>query len=376
MKRQYSLDLARLIAAYFVLFGHFVLSGTFDETSRTWVGSAEILPLLNKSGQTLWMLDIYLLEKWKTATAIWGVALFFLISGWVVPPMLSRYSRKQFLINRFFRIFPMLVVAVIVAAAIQYQFGDRLSLTIGNVLSTMTLTNQFTVHPLTLGVVWTLMIEFKFYLLITILGRLNCVKILWAVASMFILLALQIGLVKSEIYSTSPEAMKVANSIIHDFCFMIFMLCGSAFWIIINQSKASITSVGTFLLILLSYNIYRYICINELGIHLYQDINLSTQFIVSLLFGLCLLIQKYFPYENPITRVVCALSNVTYSLYLLHVSLGFFLLSRLRHVIENQYLLLVAVTIVVTLISAGTYRFIEVPGNMLGKKITQSRYFN
>ncbi len=372
MKRQYSLDLARLIAAYFVLFGHFVLSGTFDETSRTWVGSAEILPLLNKSGQTLWMLDIYLLEKWKTATAIWGVALFFLISGWVVPPMLSRYSRKQFLINRFFRIFPMLVVAVIVAAAIQYQFGDRLSLTIGNVLSTMTLTNQFTVHPLTLGVVWTLMIEFKFYLLITILGRLNCVKILWAVASMFMLLALQIGLVKSEIYSTSPEAMKVANSIIHDFCFMIFMLCGSAFWIIINQSKASITSVGTFLLILLSYNIYRYICINELGIHLYQDINLSTQFIVSLLFGLCLLIQKYFPYENPITRVVCALSNVTYSLYLLHVSLGFFLLSRLRHVIENQYLLLVAVTIVVTLISAGTYRFIEVPGNMLGKKLLRA----
>lgn len=372
MKRQYSLDLARLIAAYFVLFGHFVLSGTFDETSRTWVGSAEILPLLNKSGQTLWMLDIYLLEKWKTATAIWGVALFFLISGWVVPPMLSRYSRKQFLINRFFRIFPMLVVAVIVAAAIQYQFGDRLSLTIGNVLSTMTLTNQFTVHPLTLGVVWTLMIEFKFYLLITILGRLNCVKILWAVASMFMLLALQIGLVKSEIYSTSPEAMKVANSIIHDFCFMIFMLCGSAFWIIINQSKASITSVGTFLLILLSYNIYRYVCINELGIHLYQDINLSTQFIVSLLFGLCLLIQKYFPYENPITRVVCALSNVTYSLYLLHVSLGFFLLSRLRHVIENQYLLLVAVTIVVTLISAGTYRFIEVPGNMLGKKLLRA----
>ncbi|MBQ4796704.1 acyltransferase family protein, partial [Pectobacterium versatile] len=109
---------------------------------------------------------------WNTgaATAIWGVALFFLISGWVVPPMLSRYSRKQFLINRFFRIFPMLIAAVIVAAAIQYQFGDHLSLSIGNVLSTMMLTNQFTGYPLTLGVVWTLMIEFKFYLLITFLG--------------------------------------------------------------------------------------------------------------------------------------------------------------------------------------------------------------
>ncbi|WP_263064248.1 acyltransferase family protein [Dickeya dadantii] len=376
MKRQYSLDLARLVAAYFVLFGHFVLSGTFDETSRTWVESTEILPLLSKSGQSLWMLDIYLLETWKTATAIWGVALFFLISGWVVPPMLSRYSRKQFLINRFFRIFPMLIVAVIVAAAVQYQFGDRPSLSIGNVLSTMTLTNQFTTHPLTLGVVWTLMIEFKFYLLITLLGRLNCVKILWAVMAMFMLLALQIGLVKAGIYSTSPQVMKAANSIIHDFCFMIFMLCGSALWIIINHSKTSITSVGTLLLTLLSYNIYRYLCINELGIHLYQDINFSTQLIVSLIFGLCLLVQKYFPYENYITRTVCTLSNVTYSLYLLHVSLGFFLLSRLRHVIESQYLLLVVVTIIVTLISAGAYRFIEVPGNMLGKKLLRTYTLN
>ena len=92
MKREYSLDLARLVAAYCVLFSHFVLSGTFDETSRTWTGSTESLPLLSKSSQSLWMLDTFMLGKWQTAVAIWGVALFFLISGWVVPPMLSRLS--------------------------------------------------------------------------------------------------------------------------------------------------------------------------------------------------------------------------------------------------------------------------------------------
>ncbi|GGC15034.1 hypothetical protein GCM10007171_35540 [Dickeya fangzhongdai] len=51
--------------------------------------------------------------------------------------------------------------------------------------------------------------------------------------------------------------------------------------------------------------------------------------------------------------------------------------SRLIYVMRiNIYywrrLLLVAVTIVVTLISAGTYRFIEVPGNMLGKKLLRT----
>ncbi|MBI0439962.1 acyltransferase [Dickeya dianthicola] len=308
---------------------------------------------------------------WNTgaATAIWGVALFFLISGWVVPPMLSRYSRKQFLINRFFRIFPMLIAAVIVAAAIQYQFGDHLSLSIGNVLSTMMLTNQFTGYPLTLGVVWTLMIEFKFYLLITFLGRINCAKILCASAVILTLLFLQIGLVRNGAYSTSPQTMKVVNSIIHDFGFMLFMLCGSALWIIINHSERRLVGAVTLLLTLIVYNIYRYLCINKMGIHLSQDINFSTQLIVSLIFGLCLLVQKYFPYENVVTRTVCVLSNVTYSLYLLHVSLGFFLLSRLRHVIDNQYLLLAVVTIFVTLISSVTYRFIEAPGNSIGKKL-------
>ncbi|WP_080650159.1 acyltransferase [Dickeya zeae] len=376
MKRQYSLDLARLMAAYFVLFGHFVLSGTFNDTSRIWVESTEALPLLDKSSQSLWMFDIYLLEHGRTATAIWGVALFFLISGWVVPPMLSRYSRKQFLINRFFRIFPMLIVAVIVAAVIQYQFGERSSLNISNVLSTMMLTNQFINHPLTLGVVWTLLIEFKFYLLITFMGRLNCTKILCASAVMLVLLALQAGLVKDGIYTTSPQAMVVTNAIIHDFCFMIFMLCGSALWIIINHSERRLVGAVTLLLTLIVYNIYRYLCINKLGIHLSQDINMLTQLIVFLFFGLCLLTQKYLPHENMVTRMVCVLSNVTYSLYLLHVSLGFFLISKLRHVFENPYLLLVAVTVIVTLMSAVTYRFIEVPGNGLGKRLLSISILN
>ncbi|WJY16236.1 acyltransferase family protein [Pectobacteriaceae bacterium CE90] len=370
MKRQYSLDLARLMAAYLVLFGHFVLGGTFG-TEHTWVGKAEVFPLLSKAHQSLWMFDIYLLEKWRTAAAIWGVALFFLISGWVVPPMLYRYSRKQFLINRFFRIFPMLIVAVLISAAIQYQFGDRLSLNVTNVLSTLTLTNQLTGSPRTLGVVWTLFIEFKFYLLIMVLGRLNCIKVLLATAAMLILLALQIGLVKYGIYSDASQTLIMTNSIIHDFCFVILMLCSSVVWMIFYHENTKTKGIWTFVILFLAYNIYRYACINELGIHLQQDINLPTQVVVCLLFGTCFLIQKYSSYENLAIRVTCKLSNVTYSLYLLHLSLGLFLLSILRHDITNQYLLLAIVTIIVTLIAAGTYRLIEVPGNILGKKISQ-----
>lgn len=372
MKREYSLDLARLVAAYLVLFGHYVLSGTFDETSRVWIGNSEQLPLLSQSAHSLWMPDIFLLGKWQTATAIWGVALFFLISGWVVPPMLARYSRQQFLVNRFFRIFPLLVVAVTVAAAIQYHFGDRLSLNVMSVISTLTLTSQFTGHPLTLGVVWTLIIEFKFYLLITLAGRLNAGKILLVVAVMLVLLILQTSLVKYGAYSASPRILYVVNAFIHDFCFVILMLCGSALWLVVKEPTSRSQAAGALLVTLVAYNIYRYICIHQLEIHFYQDINIATQTIVGLFFCLCLLAEKIFPNENVVTRTVCKASNVTYSLYLLHVSLGFFMLSRLRHVIENPYLLLIVVTTNVTLIAAITYRFIEVPGNRLGKRLTRA----
>ncbi|MDK2554404.1 acyltransferase [Citrobacter sp. Cy234] len=369
MKREYSLDLARLVAAYCVLFSHFVLSGTFDETSRTWTGSTESLPLLSKSSQSLWMLDTFMLGKWQTAVAIWGVALFFLISGWVVPPMLSRYSRQQFLINRLFRIFPMLIFAVIMAATIQYLFGDRHSLSTVNVLSTMTLTSQFFGYPLTLAVVWTLLIEFKFYLLITLLGHLNCKKILSAASLMLLLLIFQINLVRHGVYSTSPQMLSITNAFAHDFCFMIFMLCGSALFLIVNNTKPNFKTVGTLFLILSAYNIYRYLCINQLGIQLHQDINVATQIIAGLFFGLCLLTNKCFSGENALTHAICKLSNVTYSLYLLHVPIGFFLLSRLRHFIDNQYFLLVVVTLSVSLIAAVTYRLIELPGNRLGKTL-------
>lgn len=81
MNREYGLDFARLVAAYLVLFGHYFLSGTFDTTSRTWIGESESLPLLDKASHFLWVPDIFLLEHAGTASAILGVALFFLISG-------------------------------------------------------------------------------------------------------------------------------------------------------------------------------------------------------------------------------------------------------------------------------------------------------
>lgn len=367
MNREYGLDFARLVAAYLVLFGHFVLSGTFETASRTWIGESEALPLLDKTSHFLWMPDIYLLEHARTASAILGVALFFLISGWVVPPMLARYSKLQFLTNRFFRIFPMLFFAVFLAAIIQYFFGDRASLTIFSVISTATLSNQITDQPMSLGVIWTLIIEFKFYILLVLVGRLNYIKILIIVFSFFLLLAVQIGLVRNGLYYDTSFFLKLSNSIIHDSCFLLFMLCGSVMWLILQKKEN--TAIGLCILIVLFalINIYRFISAKYLNIVFYQDIGPVTQISTFSLLYFCFFLKNLLRVK--VARSIGFISNITYSLYLIHVSIGLFLISRLRHDIDNPYLLLITVTILVTIISAITYLLIEKPGIDLGKRL-------
>ena len=80
--RRYGLDLARLIAAYLVLFGHFVLEGTFGVHDRKWVGKSEALPLLNKDNQSAWIIDTYLLDNWKTTPAFINLAFISPLPCW------------------------------------------------------------------------------------------------------------------------------------------------------------------------------------------------------------------------------------------------------------------------------------------------------
>jgi peptidoglycan/LPS O-acetylase OafA/YrhL len=379
MNRQYGLDLARFIAAYLVLFGHYIFGGTFgvDSVTRQWVGKEEHLPLLNKAEQSAWMIDFYLLGNWNTATAIIGVALFFLISGWIVPPMLHRYSRSQFLLNRIFRIFPMLIVAVLAATSIQYCFGDRSSLHLSAVLSTLTLTNQFTGSPTVLGVVWTLIVEFKFYLLLVLLGRLNYSKILWTIGIVFLFFFINLVLVKQGWYSFSAHSLSVINSMIHDFYYILFMLFGSSIRLCFDSRKSGVTPLNGIWICtvaLLSFNTYRYGMNTVLALRPLQDINLITQAIVCLVFVVCLVTAHHFSQANIITRWLAPLSNVTYSIYLIHVSLGYFALSRLRHFIHNEYLLLALVILIVTLVSALSYRLVEVPANKFVKTIINNNH--
>jgi peptidoglycan/LPS O-acetylase OafA/YrhL len=376
MKRSSLLDLLRLVAAYLVLFGHFSSSGTFDNNNAgavRWYSSAgEPLPLLRTDLQGLWKVDKYLNESFAAPTAIIGVALFFLISGWLIPTMLLRYSRKAFIVNSFFRIFPMLVFSVLLGAAMQYQFGDRNSLNPSAVLSTLALTNHFTGHPFSLPVVWTLIIEFQFYILLALIGPVNIRKILCILGGILLISTCFIGYSASAVHSGDLQRVQEVKRWVHDFHYIIFMLFGSCLWLAMEGTQRSTIRkwcVLLLLVILLGFNLNRYLLQHHGNVVLHQDIHPINQIIVCAIFTAVVVLDRLIARNVKILRYIVAASNITYSLYLVHIIIGFYLLSTLRHTIYDQNLLVLVVTALVTAFSVITYRYIETPGNAIFKKL-------
>ncbi|TDD76650.1 acyltransferase family protein [Actinomadura rubrisoli] len=101
----------------------------------------------------------------------YGVLVFFLVSGYIVPASLERRgSVRAFWIGRFFRIYPLLAVACVLAVL---PFGLRAGLeeyrTATAVVAHLTMLQDLLAVPSAMNVLWTLSYEMAFYLLIVAL---------------------------------------------------------------------------------------------------------------------------------------------------------------------------------------------------------------
>jgi exopolysaccharide production protein ExoZ len=101
-----------------------------------------------------------------------GVALFFLISGFVMAHVATKEKAAEFGIKRVLRIFPALIVAVILAwilvnAGLYAIPGGAESVGAGDLLTNMFLVNFFAdgYAPL-VGVAWTLVTQLSIYAMI------------------------------------------------------------------------------------------------------------------------------------------------------------------------------------------------------------------
>lgn len=123
-----------------------------------------------------------------------GVALFFIISGFVIPISLQKYESFQFLVARFFRIVPTYILGLSITICAlgfgAWYYGTHFSYSLFTVIANYALISDFVATTSIDAVAWTLMTELKFYLLcaliITWIKDSDYVKILLLCIALFI----------------------------------------------------------------------------------------------------------------------------------------------------------------------------------------------
>jgi peptidoglycan/LPS O-acetylase OafA/YrhL len=121
-----------------------------------------------------------------------GVALFFLISGFVVPfSIQGEQPLRHFAISRLFRLYPALGLALSVLATTAWLSGDAPPVAI--LLANMTMAPPLFGQPWLSPIYWTLFVEFVFYGLVALLFATGMLRHIGA------LLGLGLGLIAATV---------------------------------------------------------------------------------------------------------------------------------------------------------------------------------
>lgn len=126
-----------------------------------------------------------------------GVIVFFLISGYIITHVLQKESAIEFVIKRIFRIYPLYVFAVFAEAYVGFIVQGLELPPLSVWIPRLLLVGDFFDTPYALeGVEWTLRIEIVFYLFMAILKSAGLFKRPEALPALFVLCTGVLHLVK------------------------------------------------------------------------------------------------------------------------------------------------------------------------------------
>jgi peptidoglycan/LPS O-acetylase OafA/YrhL len=254
-----------------------------------------------------------------------GVALFFLISGFVIPFSFRHHGRRSFLLARALRIYPTYLVALFLGLAIRAASGAYWG-------------QPFEVHPLSVVanalllhdlvgignldlVNWTLVIELKFYLLFALTQPL---LLRWRHGFVLGLAALALGinlLAALAMPALPGRAGFAMAGLAQEAMFLPFMLLGTLFYMRMQGQLGWLALLGSsalgLALFLLSWK------------HGPRDGTYDSAAVSYVwgwaIFALCFLARAW---AAPLA-VLQHLARISYPLYLVHSILGFVLLRLL-----------------------------------------------
>jgi peptidoglycan/LPS O-acetylase OafA/YrhL len=291
--RNGGLDIVRVIAVLFVSFGHFTYTA-HHRTDISGINNSDII--VANSDWALLVPDQFLSLHFSTYLATIGVSLFFITTGYLMPLMLQRYTRKEFLLNRLFRIFPTLLVSVLMTEGfISWYYGKEFYFT--NFIHSIFLTFQFWgVEPI-IPVLWTLVIEMFFYFLCFLLGNFSSQKLIYAMGAVFVL--------SMGIHFWHLGVMEYMLK------YLLIIFTGSALYFLHNQVGDRRKNFAVLAIALLLW----------FGVFVFTEPDSPYSHLSTLIFTTGIMSFFLFYPPKPIAFITL-LADIVYPLYLLHFTFG------------------------------------------------------
>lgn len=305
---------------------------------------------------------------------VFGVALFFLVSGFVVPLSLRRLGPAKFLLNRAIRIYPVYGASVLILVALWWSVSAA-SLGPGHgdlrpqkILADMLLVGDlFGWPPLNL-VGWTLLIELRFYLVAALL----CASLRrGARAGVFVFALVIVGaamLAKSpaftywlHYYLGVPGQFVLGQIASPAFAFVVYIFCG---YLLLLFWEKRIGRVWLTAQLIMLYGLG--VCSMYVMTVPLDQLRLI---VLNQLMALAVFIFAMNVRLHAGTRIVNKISAISYPLYAVHLSVGWATLAVLDTYGINELVALLSAFGMVFLVAWLVHRFVELPSLRLIAKI-------
>lgn len=359
----------RAVAAGSVVFGH--LAYTFWLSPQI-VAGLVALPSLERLSQSTGGFvapDFGVPSLW----GFFGVGLFFLISGFVIPFSVAKLSRSGFLAARIFRIWPTYIaglsIALLCIAANAAYSGIAFPYSLGEILAHYFVLPRWPTltRPID-GILWTLEIEVFFYALCAaLLYRLRHGDIaIFAFGLAPIPAALMIVSATPFLLSLHFAVYAIAHWISSMLLFVCFMLIGTAFYF---HHRGRIGIRGLVVLecgLLASFTTAWW-----LGPFSAQGWSGPISFVLAnLVFALAYVAPETIAKPAaPVRRSLGWLADISYPLYAIHGILGYSLLAHLLAAGAPAWMALPATVGLVIGLAAMLHVIVERPSRALGRDL-------
>jgi peptidoglycan/LPS O-acetylase OafA/YrhL len=296
---------ALLIMAYhlsFLFWSAPAISVLIGEKQATWLSSWGLVPAFN------------LLRTWNIEGGSVGVSLLFLISGFVIPFSLERNGIRAFLVRRFFRIYPSYVCSLLLVLGALWlkscAGAQPFPYSLQTILMNAFIVQDLTGTPSVDGIIWTLEIEVRFYLLCAALAYFRGGLTATTVSMTAAIIAL-LGWASLRYFAMPVLAVHASR--------LIFIFIGIAFYSLFSRtwSRSVFMSTSCLLLGLCIFSAYY-----SAKAFSYEKCTLNSYLVALAIFSICYGLRA----KIPKLSAIAVIADLSYAIYLVHGVLGYLLM--------------------------------------------------